>query len=213
VRAWSPRVRSSWWCGAELPSSNEHKRDGSHQHDGSRDEGDNPVAYRAAARGTPAAEALTQHDRGRLLWTLYGSGMSVADDGNCSAPEHSDAAGERWPGRCRIMPATPQEAMNTANTRNTCDQVAAVEKLGVFESIPALPFLAAVAAVAAVAVYAVLPQPWGRLMCHGLGRVLPADYVCELTSTLQSASGRLNRQRHTYCGYCRYSVTVDYVPT
>ena len=76
-----------------MPSSNEHKRDGSHQHDGSRDEGDNPVAYRAAARGTPAAEALTQHDRGRLLWTLYGSGMSVADDGNCSAPEHSDAAG------------------------------------------------------------------------------------------------------------------------
>jgi len=62
-------------------------------------------------------------------------------------------------------------------------------------------------------VYAVLPQPWGRLMCHGLGRVLPADYVCELTSTLQSASGRLNRQRHTYCGYCRYSVTVDYLPT
>ena len=39
---------------------------------------DNPVAYRAAARGTLAAEALTQHDRGRLLWTMYGSGMSVA---------------------------------------------------------------------------------------------------------------------------------------
>lgn len=189
---------------------------------------DNPVAYRAAARGTLAAEALTQHDRGRLLWTMYGSGMSVAaisrhtlctplhrgtnpgpDDGNCSAPEHSAGAGDRQPCGCHIMTATPQEAMNTSNTRDTCDPVVTIEEMGVFESIPALPFLVA---AAAHAVYAVLPKPLDRLMCHGLGRVLPADYVYELTSTLQSATGRINRYPHTYCGYYRYLITVVYLP-
>ncbi len=86
------------------------------------------------------------------------------------------------------------------HTRDTGDPLAAIEEMGVFESIPALPFLVA---AAVHAVYAVLPKPLDRGMCHGLGRVLPADYVCELTSTLQSATGRINRDPHTYCGYCR----------
>jgi len=37
-----------------------------------------PAHYRAAERGDLAAEALTTADRGRLLWRLYGAGMTPA---------------------------------------------------------------------------------------------------------------------------------------
>ena len=40
---------------------------------------DHPTKYRAAERGDLAAEALTTTDRGRLLWRLYGAGMSPAE--------------------------------------------------------------------------------------------------------------------------------------
>jgi DNA-binding CsgD family transcriptional regulator len=37
-----------------------------------------PMHYRAAERGTMPAEALTERDRTRLLWALYGRGMTPA---------------------------------------------------------------------------------------------------------------------------------------
>lgn len=40
---------------------------------------DHPAHYRAAARGHIPAEALTTHDRSRLLWRLSGSGLSVEE--------------------------------------------------------------------------------------------------------------------------------------
>ena len=38
-----------------------------------------PHRYALALAGEVAAEALTTADRGRLLWTLYGGGMSVEE--------------------------------------------------------------------------------------------------------------------------------------
>jgi len=67
-------------------------------------------------------------------------------------------------------------------TRNARTAGTLVEEMGVFESVPALPFLVA---MRVGGVHTRLPRPLGRLLCHELHRVLPAEYARELTTTLQ----------------------------